>query len=293
MKGQIVFRAVRLFFRLIPFPVIWWVGDGVGLLLYRLLKKRSAIGLANLSRAFPDMPERERIEILKAFWRNFCKDMLEATRYYAYPAAVKGRLVTLVGRERLDALMAQKTGIIVLSAHLGNFPLLCMKLGMEGYPIAVVYGEMHNRFFNPVLPHMMRSTGIEPIFDRPRHACVGKSISWLRNKGMLFIQVDQNPLVEAGVPVDFFGFKVPTSRGPVSLAMRTAAKIVPVFIVRDKNNHHWVIVEEPVALRLEGNGNHHMRENLEALSKVTEDYIRKYPTLWWWVHQRFKMAVKE
>ena len=293
MKGQIVFRAVRLFFRLIPFPVIWWVGDGVGLLLYRLLKKRSAIGLANLSRAFPDMPERERVEILKAFWRNFCKDILEVTRYYAYPAAVKGRLVTLVGRERLDALMAQKTGIIVLSAHLGNFPLLCMKLGMEGYPIAVVYGEMHNRFFNPVLPHMMRSTGIEPIFDRPRHACVGKSISWLRNKGMLFIQVDQNPLVEAGVPVDFFGFKVPTSRGPVSLAMRTAAKIVPVFIVRDKNNHHWVIVEEPVALRLEGNGNHHMRENLEALSKVTEDYIRKYPTLWWWVHQRFKMAVKE
>jgi KDO2-lipid IV(A) lauroyltransferase len=293
MKDQIVLRAIRLFFRLIPFPVIWWVGDGVGFLLYRLLKKRSAIGLANLSRAFPDMPERERIEILKAFWRNLCKDMLELIRYYAYPAAVKGKLVTLVGREHLDALMAQKTGIILLSAHLGNFPLLCMKLGMEGYPISVVYGEVHNRFFNPVLPHIMRSMGIEPIFDMPRHACIGKSISWLKNKGMLFIQVDQNPLVEAGVPVDFFGFKVPIARGPISLAMRTAAKIVPVFIVRDKNNHHRVIVEEPLTLRLEGNGNHHMRENLEALSKVTEDHIKKYPTLWWWVHQRFKMAVKE
>jgi len=90
-----------------------------------------------------------------------------------------------------------------LSAHLGNFPLLCSKLGMEGYPIAAIYSEMHNRVFNPELPKMQRKLGIEPISERQRFACVSKSISWLKKGGILFLQIDQSPPTEAGLPVNF------------------------------------------------------------------------------------------
>lgn len=293
MNANTLFKAILLTFRLIPFRMVCSMGDGIGYILYNILKGRSAIGLSNLSLAFPEKTERERKEILKTFWKNFCKDLLEVVKYYASPSEIMGERVTLVNRENLDDLMAQKKGVIILSAHLGNFPLLCFKLGIEGYPIAVIYSEMHNRFFNPIIPLMQMSMGIEPISDKQRHACVRKSLSWLKKGGILFIQIDQSPPTEAGIPVSLFGLKVPTSRGPISLAMRTGANVLPVFIVRGGNNHHRIIIEKPYNLKLEGEINHDIRNNLEALSKITENYVRQYPTLWWWIHQRFRKAIKE
>ena len=293
MNGQTFVKIAKRIFRITPFPVICGLGDGIGRLLFYLMKERTAIGLSNLKRAFPEKPEQERRRILKTFWRNFCKDMLEAIKYFATPSAIMSQRVTLVGKEHLDSLVAQKQGIVLLSAHLGNFPILCMKLGMEGYPIAVLYSEMHNRLFNPVIPLMMRSTGIEPISDRPRHACVGKSMSWLKKGGLLFLQIDQSPPTDAGLPVDFFGWETPTSRGPVSMAMRTDANILPVFIVREKNNHHRIIIDKPFPLKREGDSNRDVLLNLAALSKITEDFIRQYPAHWWWFHRRFKKVINE
>lgn len=292
MNGQLTVDAIIGLFRLMPFPVVCRLGDGLGAILYQVMKERTALGLSNLERAFPEKSETERKTILKAFWQNFCKDMLEMIKYYGDPAPIKSR-VAISGREYLDRLMAERRGVILLSAHLGIFPLLCAKLGMEGYPIAVIYSEMHNKLFNPVLPRMQRSLGIEPISDRQRYACVSKSISWLKKGGILFLQIDQSPPTEAGLPVSFFGYKTPTSRGPVSLAMRTGATILPAFIVREKSDHHRIIIDRPFTLKLAGDNNEDIINNLESLSKITEDYIRQYPTHWWWIHQRFRKAVKE
>jgi len=163
---------------------------------------------------------------------------------------------------------------------------------MEGYPIAAIYSEMHNRVFNPELPKMQRKLGIEPISERQRFACVSKSISWLKKGGILFLQIDQSPPTEAGLPVNFFGYLTPTARGPVSLAMRTGATILPAFIVRDEHNHHRVIIDKPFPLHVEGETSEDIIRNLDGLSKITEDYVRRYPTHWWWIHQRFRKAVK-
>lgn len=78
---------------------------------FYLMKERTAIGLSNLKRAFPEKPEQERRRILKTFWRNFCKDMLEAIKYFATPSAIMSKRVTLVGQEHLDRLVAQKKGL--------------------------------------------------------------------------------------------------------------------------------------------------------------------------------------
>lgn len=288
---DILLKIILLTFRHFSFPVICRVGDVIGTLLYRLLKERREIGLANLEIAFPEKSGEEREIILKRCWRNISKDLLEVVKYFVISPDMAKKRVSLFGIENLKQCFAQNRGVIALSAHYGNFPVICQRLALDGYPLAIITARMHNKVLNPMIPAAQRKVGIEPIPDNPRHRCVALSLAWLKKGGVLFLQIDQNPSEEAGVPVDFFGRKLPTFRGPVVMAMRTGAAILPMFISRKETNHHQLIIEKPFVLKLTGNNEEDIRDNLAALSKITEDYIRRDPSCWWWIHRRFRMAV--
>jgi KDO2-lipid IV(A) lauroyltransferase len=288
---DVLFKMIVLTFKRLPFPFICRAGELIGTLLYRVLRERREIGLANLEIAFPEKSREEREIILKRCWRNISKDLLEAVKYFVVPPDIAKERVSVVGIENLRQCFAQNRGVIALSAHYGNFPVICQRLALDGYPLAIITARMHNKALNPMILVVQRKTGIEPIPDNPRHRCVAKSLSWLKKGGVLFLQIDQNPSEEAGIPVDFFGRKLPTFRGPVVMAMRTGAAILPMFITRGKDDHHQIIIEKPFVLKLTGNNEEDVRDNLEALSKITEDYVRRDPSFWWWIHRRFRMAI--
>ncbi|MDI6777152.1 MAG: hypothetical protein QMD03_07950 [Syntrophales bacterium] len=287
---EILFKTILGIFKHLPFPVVCRGGDLIGTLLYYLLRERREIGLSNLHLAFPEKSTEECEAIFKKCWKNICKDLLEVVKYFVSPPYLTKERVSIVGVENLNHCLAQNRGVVAISAHYGNFPLLCLRLALERYPVAIIYSRVHNDVLNPMIPIVQRMAGIEPIPDNPRHRCVAASLAWLKKGGVLFLQIDQNPSEEAGVPVDFFGQKLPTFRGPVVMAMRTGASILPMFIIRKENNHHQIIIEKPFVLNLTGNNEKDIRDNLEALSRVTEDYIRRHPSFWWWIHRRFRMA---
>ncbi|MDO8785051.1 MAG: hypothetical protein Q7J12_02425 [Syntrophales bacterium] len=290
---DVLLKMIVLTFKRLPFPFICRAGELIGTVLYRVLKERREIGLANLEIAFPEKSREEREIILKRCWRNISKDMLEVVKYFVVsPDTVKER-VSLIGIENLKQCFAQNRGVIALSAHYGNFPVICRMLALEGYPLAIITAKMHNRVLNPMIPAVQRKTGIEPIPVNPGHRCVAKSLLWLKKGGVLFLQIDQNPSEEAGVPVDFFGRKLPTFRGPVVMAMRTGAAILPMFITREKDDQHQIVIEKPFVLKLTGNNEDDIRDSLHALSKITEDHIRQAPSFWWWIHRRFRMAIHD
>jgi len=284
-------RGLLRIFRVIPFPLLNCIGDLFGVIAYYLVKERRYIGLSNLRIVFPDKPDKELSIILKKCWQNIVKNMLELVKYNAVSREVIKDRVSIVGKENLEQYIEKKRGIIALSAHFGNFPLLAQRLAIEGYPIAVIYRDMHNKFFAPMAPTLQKASGIEPIPDRPRHRCVAMSLRWLKKGGILFLQIDQNPSIDSGVAVDFFGKKLPTFRGPIIFATRTDSIIVPMFIMRKHNNNHQIIIDKPYTIKTTGDNEKDIKYNLEAISKITEDYIRRYPLFWWWIHKRFRLAI--
>ena len=288
---EILFKTILVIFKHLTFPVICRGGDLIGMLLYYFLRQRREIGLSNLRIAFPEKSTEECEAILKKCWRNISKDLLEVPKFFVSPPNLAKERVSIVGIENLNYCLAQNRGVIALSAHYGNFPVICQRLALDGYPLAIITARMHNKALNPMIPVVQRKAGIEPIPDNPRHRCVARSLAWLKKGGILFLQIDQNPSEEAGVPVDFFGQRLPTFRGPVVMAMRTGASILPMFIIRKENNNHQIIIEKPFVLKLMGNKEKDIRDNLGALSKIAEGYIRSDPSFWWWIHRRFRMAI--
>jgi len=286
-----IIRSLVLLFRIIPFPFIHRVGKVGGVLAYHLVKRRYHIGISNLRIAFPDKSDKELERILLCCWENIFKDVLETLKYFTLTTDQKRKQIVINGKKHLELAMYKRKGVVALSAHFGCFPVLCQRLAAEGYPVATIYRKMHNELLAPLVPALQRQAGIEPIRDLPRHRCVASSLKWLKKGGILFLQIDQNSSRKAGVPIDFFGEKVSTFRGPVTFAMRTEAKIVPMFMLRGKDNRHEIVIHEPYELKLTGNSEKDIPFNLENLSKITEEYIRHYPEHWWWIHRRFRRAL--
>lgn len=92
--------------------------------------------------------------------------------------------------------------------------------------------------------------------------------------------------------VNFFGRAAATATGPVVLAQRTKSAIIPCFILRQEDDTHKIIVEEPLRLEEAGSAEDTILKNIQKLTDIIESYIRRYPAEWGWVHRRWKNLQK-
>lgn len=194
--------------------------------------------------------------------------------------------VELEGEEYLQDALRQKKGVILLSAHLGNFPLLIFFLARRGYPINVVARDPRNQTLARYLTRLRDDRKIGSIPVKPRITSVRKSLRCLRRNEILFLQLDQRPHRRLGVEIDFFGRPALSFAGPAVLAQRTGAVVLPAFITRTGNYSHRIILDKPLPLPRGDTP-----AALQLMSRITEKYILAYPEQWWWFHRRFPKAI--
>jgi len=280
-----------LFIRFIPLSWIYPLGRTLAHLGRIGLGRRKRIALANLRLVFGKKRNEEEIQaIYRRCLSNTVISFLELLKFCFLPPKVVKERIKLVGKENLDAAIKRGKGVIALSIHLGNFPLIALKLALEGYPFAVIAKNPKNRYLTGLFSRYRDKAGIGFIDGGYRKMAAQSSLQQLRQGRILFIQLDQNPPYNE-IMVDFFGYPVPTYKGPVVLAMRTGALILPTFILTDGGGRHRIIVERPFSLKTTGDKERDIAHNLARLMRLTEGYIERYPEQWWWWHRRWKRHI--
>ena len=89
--------------------------------------------------------------------------------------------------------------------------------------------------------------------------------------------------------VDFFGIPASTTAGLARFALHTGAAVVPGFLHWDKDIRKYRLCFEPeVELSRTGDDTADIRENTQRFTRVIENYVRRYPDQWLWVHRRWK-----
>lgn len=233
-----------------------------------------------------DKTVQEREQIARECFVLMAKGAIELMFLMDRPALLKER-VSISGKEHLDKALALGNGVILVSAHFGNFPLLLAKLSLEGYKVSGIMRQMRDLRVEKIFARKRQALNINTIYSQPRDVCVSSTLQALRGNGIVFIPIDQN-FGTAGVFVDFFGRKAATATGPVVLAQRTGARLIPCFIVRQKDNTNRIIFEPPMELSEAGRPREAIQINIQRLTSIIESYIRKYPAEWGWVHRRWK-----
>jgi len=262
-------------------------GEIFGTITYYLLRKPRKIALNNLRLALGrEKNEKEIKRICLDSYKNIGRDMMETSRFFNLDLKT---FIRLEGKEYLDEALKKGKGVIALSAHLGNFPLIGFRLTQEGYPSSIVIRGTKNPKVSKIINSAIDNGGLESIPDKPRTACIARCLKALKNNRVLWLQNDVNaPGTEAWV--DFFGYLVPAFKGPVVFSLRTGAPILPMFITRNDHHTHDLTIFPPFELKTGENNQVDISLNIAQLTKIIEGMIRKYPEQWWWTHRRFKRA---
>ena len=288
--GYLLFRLWVAWVKRLRVESLAFYGEKLGTMAFYLLKKRKKIALNNLNLALGREKNQEEIEqICRGSFKNIGKDMMEISRCFDFENSYLKEMVTFEGRKHLDHALKGGKGVIALTAHLGNFPLMGFRLVNEGYPLSLIARDPENPKVAKMITSFRNDAGIESIPDKPRRTCVSRCLGALEKNRILFLQIDQNaPVTECWV--DFFGYLVPTFKGPVIFSIRKGAPILPMFIIRNPDTHHKITVHPAFELTTNGNTQENITSNIARLTKIVEAVIREHPEQWWWIHRRFKRA---
>jgi len=276
-----------LIIKVIPECWVYSLAKGFASLGFIIAGKQRKIALDSLTIAFgQDKTKAEIEQIARDCFIFMAKAGFELLLLLDKPKLIKER-VQIIGKDNLEAGLSKGKGVILVSAHFGNFPLMLSRISLEGYKTSGIMRPMRDSRVEKIFLEKRVKLGIKTIYNQPRRLCVEETLRALRKNEVVFIPIDQN-FGTGGVFVDFFGKKAATATGPVVLALRTKAAIIPAFIVRQKDDTHRIIFENPLSLEEGKTPEETVVINIQKLTNIIESYIRRYPAEWGWIHRRWK-----
>ncbi len=285
--GWLGLNICSLIVKVMPESALYGFAKVVSSLAFLFASKQKGIAFDSLRIAFGKEKNEEDLEVIvKGCFDDIAKSAVELMFLMDRPALLREK-VCFEGREFLEEALSKGKGVILVSAHFGNFPLLLGRLAVEGFNISGIMRPMRDSRVEKLFKRKRDKFKVKTIYSQPRSACVNETIETLRNNGIVFIPIDQN-FGTAGVFVNFFGRQAATATGPIIFAQRTGAAIVPCFIIRDKDDRHRAVFEKSIGLVSGKTNQETILLNIQELTRIIELYIRRYPAQWGWIHRRWK-----
>jgi KDO2-lipid IV(A) lauroyltransferase len=270
----------------LPARVGLWVGARLGDLAWAALPRRRTVALENLTRAFPERPAPELARVGRDSFRHLGMNFVESCVFYFRPPARLLSRVSIEGLSHFEAADAQGRGMLLLTAHYGNWELLAASHALARFPLSVVMRPLDSPAFEPILERFRLRSGVELITKR---RALTDIVEALRRRRMVGILLDQNASRREGVFVPFFGVPASTSKGMALIALRTGAPVLPVFIRRRPDGRHVVHAGAPVPVPSDGD----VVAFTRAFNEAIEAAIRRAPEQWFWLHRRWKTRPEE
>jgi KDO2-lipid IV(A) lauroyltransferase len=248
--------------------------------------------IANLTIALGDEMEASVVDrVARQSMRNFFLDMPEIGHALRIDREQFRDEVAVSGLEHLDAALAKGKGVIALGAHLGNFCLVGARLAAEGYPVSVLVKPPGNLRIAGLMDDYRQKLGQRTVRARPRLQATRELIRLLRDNEIAVVIADE--FRSNGVPTPFFGRLVAARRGPVTLALRTEAAVVPVYMFRQANGRLALVIEPALSLTTSGRLTEDIRSNTVLLTAWLEQVVRAHPEQWNWMVVRWQEGLPD
>lgn len=235
----------------------------------------------NLKAIFPDKSDREIRRIRINVARNFSKYLVDFFRYEKIDKEFIKKQVTIENLRYFDQALAKGRGVIVLTAHIGNWELGGVVLAQVGYPMWVVALEHKYKAVNDFFNRQRESKGMKVIpFSKAARQCM----SMLKMNELVALVGDRDFTKEGGLITDFFGKPVSLPKGPAAFALKTGAVIVPGFLIRNPDDTFTLHIENPIDPLEPGygqDGEKALKELINRYKIIFEECIRRYPDQWY------------
>jgi lauroyl/myristoyl acyltransferase len=219
----------------------------------------------------------------KSYWvfYSFCDFMVS---YCYVPQASPAELRSMLAspnsaHETVDACLREGNGLIVWTAHLGNWEFASRLLELHGRPVNVARVVEQDKPAELMLRDLMTNDLLRVVQLNDDPTAPLKLLHALRSNEIVAIQGDRvyQPFSSK---VPFFGSPTAFPLGPFMLSYVSGAPIVPGFVVRESWLRYRVIAGDPIRLPHTANRDQDLQAGLEQAARFLEETIRAYPDQW-------------
>jgi KDO2-lipid IV(A) lauroyltransferase len=244
------------------------------------------VGMRNLKLAFPEKTRRERARILRGVFTSLGRQLAEVCLFPTYTPENVGKVVVYDGFENFERALARGKGVLFLTAHLGAWELSAFAHSLYGHPLHIVMRPLDNVYLDSLMRRYRTMHGNSTV---DKDDFVRGLLSAMKAGETVGILMDTNMTPPQGLFTDFFGTPACTASGLARIALRTDAAVVPGFTIWDPGLRKYRLrFDTALKLIRTGNDDADVRANTALFTKVIEEYVRKYPDQWLWVHRRWK-----
>ena len=283
----LLLKFLRIIVIISPYDIAVFLGGFLGNLAYYVLSKYRKITLENLRGAFTaEKSEKEVEEIAKGVFRNLGKTGAECLSLHKFGGKTLKRIMNEEDFRPLFDMLSKGKGVIAIGSHSGNWEMTSVCAAAFGLDVTVIGRRIYYPPYNRFLVSIREEKGVKTLYRDDKNI-LRKSLAVLKANKVLGIVPDQDVDSVDGVFVNFFGKPAYTPTGPAIIAMLSGAPLLPTFTVREKEKLR-LLIDEPIYFEGSGDSKKDIRDYTQKWSDVVEKYIRRYPSMWVWMHKRWK-----
>jgi len=234
----------------------------------------------NLTFAMPDLTTDQRSKLINGTFRSVARTLLALARAPRITPANVNQLISYEGLEHYQAAKKSGKGVLVATAHLGNWELSAYTHALMTESMHVMVRPLDNPLIDALIEGRRALSGNHLIYKKDAARNVLKA---LRANSAVGILIDQNAFTTEGVFIDFFGKKASANSAFVKFAYHSGAKVIPGFAFWIEKTQRYLLRFYP-EIPMTGD----VAEDTQRIHTFLEQVIRQYPDQWMWIHRRWK-----
>jgi len=284
MIGYYSYMAAESLALMLPLKLAYSLATSLSSIYYFFAFRDRRMVTDNLRTIFPEKSGEEISAIRLRVFHNFAKYLVDFLRFKKLDKDYIRDNVKIINIGYMQEGLRQGKGVILLTAHLGNWELGGIVVPQLGYPLLGVAlphkSKKVDKFFND--KRESKGLGVLPLGN----AAKGCLKALTRNQ--LLALVGDRDFTNKGRVADFFGKPAIFPEGAAVFSLHTGAMIVPTFMLRNQDDTFSLVMDKPLQFSLSGDRDKDIDTIISQSKAVFERYIRAYPDQWYMFRRFWK-----
>jgi len=272
---------------MLPPAVLGAMAEVLGRALWLGVPKRRRLAIETISQRLDLHPGQARVLARKSFAHNM-RSFLEMLHTRRFDQGLFGERVDLSQATILAEVLALKRPVVVATGHIGAWELMggIAQVAISDRPNAVVVRRPKDAALHVVMTRLRTRPCMGVVEHRN---AVFNVLKILKKGGTAAFLVDHNCSRDEALFMPFLGRTAAVNKGPALLAVRAEALILPLIMVRTGKGRYALHAKPPLdTATLTGDRDQRVLEAATFYTRALEDFVRRFPEQWFWMHRRWK-----